>query len=147
MIRRPPRSTRTDTLCPYTTLFRSGRGAVDLDGRTADRASAATDRIGPRQVRLSGKHHRDARLHRPRDLGAVQRPRADGAQRPDRDRRRDGAEVRHTRRRWPPAAVVSTYASGRTAAAIPQDHSLGSPLAYRNVATETKVEIQKIQPP
>src|SRR3546814_1710988 len=23
MIRRPPRSTRTDTLCPYTTLFRS----------------------------------------------------------------------------------------------------------------------------
>src|SRR3546814_18351330 len=28
MIRRPPRSTRTDTLFPYTTLFRShGRGA------------------------------------------------------------------------------------------------------------------------
>src|SRR3546814_4830459 len=25
MIRRPPRSTRTDTLCPYTTLFRSDR--------------------------------------------------------------------------------------------------------------------------
>src|SRR3546814_4516502 len=28
MIRRPPRSTRTDTLFPYTTLFRSGFGAV-----------------------------------------------------------------------------------------------------------------------
>src|SRR3546814_6010654 len=28
MIRRPPRSTRTDTLFPYTTLFRSG--TVDL---------------------------------------------------------------------------------------------------------------------
>src|SRR3546814_12109625 len=27
MIRRPPRSTRTDTLFPYTTLFRSYRGA------------------------------------------------------------------------------------------------------------------------
>src|SRR3546814_4685605 len=27
MIRRPPRSTRTDTLFPYTTLFRSGRNA------------------------------------------------------------------------------------------------------------------------
>src|SRR3546814_12364674 len=27
MIRRPPRSTRTDTLFPYTTLFRSGTGA------------------------------------------------------------------------------------------------------------------------
>src|SRR3546814_4292261 len=25
MIRRPPRSTRTDTLCPYTTLFLSSR--------------------------------------------------------------------------------------------------------------------------
>src|SRR3546814_5045344 len=28
MIRRPPRSTRTDTLFPYTTLFRSGRGRL-----------------------------------------------------------------------------------------------------------------------
>src|SRR3546814_6717757 len=28
MIRRPPRSTRTDTLFPYTTLFRSGLHAV-----------------------------------------------------------------------------------------------------------------------
>src|SRR3546814_10116572 len=28
MIRRPPRSTRTDTLFPYTTLFRSGRAAI-----------------------------------------------------------------------------------------------------------------------
>src|SRR3546814_438851 len=27
MLRRPPRSTRTDTLFPYTTLFRSGRSA------------------------------------------------------------------------------------------------------------------------
>src|SRR3546814_3696039 len=38
MIRRPPRSTRTDTLFPYTTLFRSGladddrAGADDEDG-------------------------------------------------------------------------------------------------------------------
>src|SRR3546814_15332937 len=29
MIRRPPRSTRTDTLFPYTTLFRSARSAGD----------------------------------------------------------------------------------------------------------------------
>src|SRR3546814_19453313 len=28
MIRRPPRSTRTDTLFPYTTLFRSGLEAI-----------------------------------------------------------------------------------------------------------------------
>src|SRR3546814_5481041 len=30
MIRRPPRSTRTDTLFPYTTLFRSTRAPTDL---------------------------------------------------------------------------------------------------------------------
>src|SRR3546814_19983596 len=29
MIRRPPRSTRTDTLFPYTTLFRSHLGDID----------------------------------------------------------------------------------------------------------------------
>src|SRR3546814_18023743 len=31
MIRRPPRSTRTDTLFPYTTLFRSPATAMDSD--------------------------------------------------------------------------------------------------------------------
>src|SRR3546814_14762043 len=30
MIRRPPRSTRTDTLFPYTTLFRSARASISL---------------------------------------------------------------------------------------------------------------------
>src|SRR3546814_15538984 len=33
MIRRPPRSTRTDTLFPYTTLFRSYLFATDGDAR------------------------------------------------------------------------------------------------------------------
>src|SRR3546814_10486786 len=33
MIRRPPRTTRTDTLFPYTTLFRSRPGAVHWRGR------------------------------------------------------------------------------------------------------------------
>src|SRR3546814_3189937 len=33
MIRRPPRSTRTDTLFPYTTLFRSLEQPVDIGGR------------------------------------------------------------------------------------------------------------------
>src|SRR3546814_9527113 len=32
MIRRPPRSTRTDTLFPYTTLFRSTRAPVRSGG-------------------------------------------------------------------------------------------------------------------
>src|SRR3546814_8970097 len=43
MIRRPPRSTRTDTLFPYTTLFRSGGRAgahAAVDGRGAGRAVA-----------------------------------------------------------------------------------------------------------
>src|SRR3546814_6275327 len=31
MIRRPPRSTRTDTLFPYTTLFRSIRVTINSD--------------------------------------------------------------------------------------------------------------------
>src|SRR3546814_19027956 len=31
MIRRPPRATRTDTLFPYTTLFRSRAGGLGLD--------------------------------------------------------------------------------------------------------------------
>src|SRR3546814_12484113 len=41
MIRRPPRSTRTDTLFPYTTLFRSiGRRRTEIHGdpRRGDRA-------------------------------------------------------------------------------------------------------------
>src|SRR3546814_1069480 len=32
MIRRPPRSTRTDTLFPYTTLFRSASAQVRIEG-------------------------------------------------------------------------------------------------------------------
>src|SRR3546814_5427114 len=37
MIRRPPRSTRTDTLFPYTTLFRSARlQAISRRGRGQD---------------------------------------------------------------------------------------------------------------
>src|SRR3546814_17037981 len=51
MIRRPPRSTRTDTLFPYTTLFRSQqsvgfshvqRAAINIDGHVgADRVVSA----------------------------------------------------------------------------------------------------------
>src|SRR3546814_13390387 len=34
MIRRPPISTRTDTLFPYTTLFRSAQAVTDAERRT-----------------------------------------------------------------------------------------------------------------
>src|SRR3546814_19307122 len=52
MIRRPPRSTRTDTLLPYTTLFRSvgeQLGGVPI-GRGNDR-TPQTMRIGERSRR------------------------------------------------------------------------------------------------
>src|SRR3546814_13286588 len=63
MIRLPPRSTRTDTLFPYTTLFRSA--ARRLRDATADGA-AAHARRGARGGRAA-----DAGWHRrPRRLGA-----------------------------------------------------------------------------
>src|SRR3546814_3605016 len=45
MIRRPPRSTRTDTLFPDTTLFRSLVGAFRPDMREADDALMRKARI------------------------------------------------------------------------------------------------------
>src|SRR3546814_4698662 len=44
MIRRPPRSTRTDTLFPYTTLFRSARSAVGQ--ALVDRAGVIVAKLG-----------------------------------------------------------------------------------------------------
>src|SRR3546814_3134058 len=46
MIPRPPRSTRTDTLFPYTTLFRSGDGETLRE--TAMRAIAGTRFVPPK---------------------------------------------------------------------------------------------------
>src|SRR3546814_10338084 len=60
MIRRPPRSTRPDTLFPYTTLFRSefveGRLVV---GTTAQRPAEQALALADRQVVDAG----DARVH------------------------------------------------------------------------------------
>src|SRR3546814_4516891 len=49
MIRRPPRSTRTDTLFPYTTLFRSG---------VHDRAGEAVLRQDARGLQRAGNARR-----------------------------------------------------------------------------------------
>src|SRR3546814_14160345 len=43
MIRRPPRSTRTDTLVPYTTLFRSARGLAHALAAKGAELVAVTD--------------------------------------------------------------------------------------------------------
>src|SRR3546814_5707024 len=51
MIRRPPRSTRTDTLFPYTTLFLpGGLGCADAPSRCGSRngpTGPACDRLSP----------------------------------------------------------------------------------------------------
>src|SRR3546814_8194830 len=48
MIRRPPRSTRTDTLFPYTTLFRSEqvRTRYSLSGMTCEKPQATKQSSG-----------------------------------------------------------------------------------------------------
>src|SRR3546814_1291815 len=66
MIRRPPRSTRTDTLFPYTTLFRS------LAAHPHVSHDAASDRQHPPRLRQLDQRRRaggsgnepDNRLHR-----------------------------------------------------------------------------------
>src|SRR3546814_6861487 len=45
MIPRPPRTTRTDTLFPYTTLFRSTPGATDQGRAHGDRTGGARRRL------------------------------------------------------------------------------------------------------
>src|SRR3546814_10821275 len=93
MIRRPPRSTRTDTLFPYTTLFRSGVGqpvAVEArpDGR-ADRRRAKAgppDRTGRRaaarpRIEACGRRVRGAADI---DRGVTQRRNPAGRQQPGR---------------------------------------------------------------
>src|SRR3546814_12505018 len=56
MLRRPPRSTRTDTLFPYTTLFRSRlvstirRDVVVLENTAGDIAQSANEQVGNGRV-------------------------------------------------------------------------------------------------
>src|SRR3546814_10512953 len=50
MIRRPPRSTRTDTLFPYTTLFRSNQ--KDASGRSIGQALEA---LGYHRIDRAGR--------------------------------------------------------------------------------------------
>src|SRR3546814_9039070 len=67
MIRRPPRTTRTDTLFPYTTLFRSNTTSSSCAGSRCGRGSAddrlgADDRLPGRLLHVVGRH----RAHRQR---------------------------------------------------------------------------------
>src|SRR3546814_7083039 len=65
MRRRPPRSTRTDTLFPYTTLFRSvrRREALSQGGRGGE--FRADDRlVGLRRVRRHARDRGRGRVYR-----------------------------------------------------------------------------------
>src|SRR3546814_4353820 len=82
MIRRPPRSTRTDTLFPYTTLFRS-RHPLALSTARRDRLPPPRARLRHRAADQRPAHHRrqagpgdDRRTHRRRLLLPGSRRRA-----------------------------------------------------------------------
>src|SRR3546814_14472640 len=108
MIRRPPRSTRTDTLLPYTTLFRSradlpahARERPVARGRAADHGAGHVgdvDAVG-REVVQADQH-----LERVRVVdGSVDRHAPD-QRRPSSAERRVGKECVSTcRSRWSPS--------------------------------------------
>src|SRR3546814_12367519 len=118
MIRRPPRSTRTDTLFPYTALFRSF--AVEQRGERALEGGIGGDRVGEelpcglrRIARPAGRQHRARQrleqqiLPRPVDIGSalaiarhgnIDQPRVDRRQRSE--ERRVGKEWVRTGRSW-----------------------------------------------
>src|SRR3546814_20271116 len=73
MIRRPPRSTRTDTLFPYTTLFRSHHqpsvAGGDVDRQVPGHGDPVVD-LAPRAEQRAARRH----LEHPVDhLGALVR--------------------------------------------------------------------------
>src|SRR3546814_6723566 len=57
MIRRPPRSTRTDTLFPYTTLCRSLRALQRQPRRPDDLVADADDRLRQLDVLDQARRH------------------------------------------------------------------------------------------
>src|SRR3546814_7170979 len=83
MIRRPPRSTRTDTLFPYTTLFRSQQAADD----EALSGTKLHGRFSP--ARRQGRNGEAAKAHRTR-IAQLRHLRADA--------HGDAAVVEHGRR-------------------------------------------------
>src|SRR3546814_12734576 len=72
MIRRPPRSTRTDTLFPYTTLVRSAGGlrlaAAEPAGPRALRDRPFLRRPDPRPAARGRQHRRRGHHRRPAGL-------------------------------------------------------------------------------
>src|SRR3546814_4284209 len=73
MIRRPPRSTRTDTLFPYTTLFRSIDRLDDLADAVDDREHRVDERpIGNARPRSHRRQHILCGMAQPRQPGQIE---------------------------------------------------------------------------
>src|SRR3546814_13053617 len=94
MIRRPPRSTRTDTLFPYTTLFRSGGGSGGGAVEPSLRRSRSVGQVG----RKSEMTCRIAAFHE--KIGALASPAPDELDKPARppdpgNRERHGRHAGH----------------------------------------------------
>src|SRR3546814_10154995 len=77
MIRRPPRSTRTDTLFPYTTLFRSDQHEIEFahGGRDDDlpvaRAVSGSNEFGSTQADFLQEKRSAFRQHKSVEAGKV----------------------------------------------------------------------------
>src|SRR3546814_17363423 len=102
MIRRPPRSTRTDTLFPYTTLFRSSGNLNRRVSRLgAGPAEQALRPQPPLAVHLAQPQRPPARVedrHRPRRVEATGD--ALPVRQPGRLRRVDRSEERRVGKEW-----------------------------------------------
>src|SRR3546814_9028258 len=110
MIRRPPRSTRTDTLFPYTTLFRSATGWIAASVPAAWPAATAAG-PGPRAQPAAGT----ARTCRRRAGRTGRRPACRPALRP-------GPCRQHGDRR-PARPRSATASASRSAGTSPRPHA------------------------
>src|SRR3546814_2883286 len=99
MIRRPPRSTRTDTLFPYTTLFRSAAAqARRMDERLLSRPAGIGAAYGAPRRRLRRRAAPDRRISCDRRAARADDATADRRARKHRDAAGAGARTRRTRR-------------------------------------------------
>src|SRR3546814_20297450 len=134
MIRRPPRSTRTDTLFPYTTLFRSRAEtvvpAVELAERAAhqrreqaaDAQADVVDVVGAAAARIVG------------GVEVVDLARQAGQEQPVAQRDRRQREVEHRLERH------HEVADGHTAAPTNPPHPPAPPPARAAAATARREE-------
>src|SRR3546814_8183776 len=120
MIRRPPRSTRTDTLFPYTTLFRSAQVGqqVDLQRGQRDRAK---------------QQHRDPE-HRHGDAAAGRNADQPGAHAVAPGRRTFGVPVPLAATHYLPSLTSASASLRSTALAL----SAGSPITCTALPSDRK---------